>query len=192
MDIMRGHVLRANDDRATDVMDADVLVLATDGIVAEVTSGGLTHTRRVPVEDMEVPVAGPSPLMRRLAHSIAGAPKRFDEAQERVDAVLEANENLASKIRDIRKWMIATHEAGQLHRSDLDTFLDEFGMEPYVRRWTGRVTITVSLTVDDARDQEAAEQAAYDWAEERIAGESGDNISLPDIARMTYNLTEDL
>jgi hypothetical protein len=85
MDIMRGHILAASDDRATDVMDNHVLVLATDGITAEVTSGGLTHTRKVKVEELEEPIASPPPLMRRLAYSIArtNAVASWEEVKER-------------------------------------------------------------------------------------------------------------
>jgi hypothetical protein len=170
MDIMRGHILAASDDRATDVMDNHVLVLATDGVTAEVTSGGLTHTRKVKVEELEEPVASPPPLMRRLAYSIAGAPKRFEDKDQAIMEAVEARQDAESKLRDIRKWMISLHKSGELHRSDLDTFLSEFGLEPYPKRWKGAMTVIVTVEVDGAKDEDEAIDAAMEWVEAKLKG----------------------
>lgn len=172
-----------------------VLEVLPEGETLRITRG-LAHESATALQEDMVKVATPGAgivgLHRRLAYSLNQVPKVLEEKDQEIQGYVDLVHNLEGRLADIRKWMIATHEDGTLPREGLDTFLAEFGLEPYTRRWTGTVTIIVSLTVDDAKDKDAAEQAAYDWAEDRIVGESGDNIDMPDIQRMTYNLVEDL
>lgn len=143
----------------------------------------------------KLPREGSEALLRRLAFSMTQVPKLLAEkdqwAEERIDVEQKANAALVGKLADIRKWMISTHEDGTLPREDLDSFLEEFGLEAYRKRWTGTITIKVSLSVDDAEDRDLAEAAAYAWAEERIVGESDENVDCPDIIHIAYNLVED-
>lgn len=172
-----------------------VLEVLPEGETLRITRGSATESATVLQEDMIKPAtlgAGIVGLHRRLAYSLTQVPKVLEDKDQEVTQAREWAGDLALKVQDIRKWMISLHESGELHRSDLDTFLNEFGMEPYTKRWTGQVTITVSLTVDDARNKDSAEDQAYAWAETLIEDSDNEEISSAGIARMTYNLAEDL
>lgn len=151
-----------------------------------ITRGGVSKTTTVLASRCKQVSLPTLPLMRRLAYSIGQQEKTVQGLTESYDALQMEQ---VRKLQEIRRWMVSLFEDDKLDRDDLDEMLEKFGMEPYSVRWVGRATIEVTLTVDDARDLDEAEQMAYDWAERALEDDGGDgNISSPGVAAMTYKL----
>lgn len=159
-----------------------VLEVFPEGETLRITRGSAHECMTELQETMVKPGtlgAGVIGLHRRLAHSINQAAKLLEdkdrEAQDCIDMLREANQVLAGKLADIRKWMINQTEDGGLSREDLDGFLEEFGLEPYAKRYKVAMTVIVTVEVDRATDEDDATDQATEWVEANLKGHS-----LPD------------
>ncbi len=165
-----------------------VVAVVVDQGQLRVTSGSAHETALINTEDVsKAPWLTGSALFQRLAYSVSQQEKIVCNYKAITN---RANEEHASKLERIRKYWIDAHEQGDLSRTDLDDFLDHFDMDPYQQRWTGVVTIKVSLVVDDAEDLDTARGQVQDWISESLADNA--ELSEVNVRTLAYDLVKDL
>lgn len=159
-----------------------VLEVFLEGEALRITRGSAHESELVLQEEMIKLAtfgAGIGSLHSRLAYSVNQVAKILEEkgqeAQDCIDMLQEANQVLTGKLADIRKWMINQTEDGGLSREDLDGFLEEFGLEPYAKRYKVAMTVIVTVEVDRATGEDDATDQATEWVEANLKGHS-----LPD------------